>query len=309
MKCKMNHCDLTPLILQSVTCNKDIATIILEKTMLLDLSSMSRTCWAMQKLTKEVTRRQFICILALFTGSEYASFRDALRTSDGVITGSATRTMLLGGETVEARDLNIVVPHKNFDALENFVGIRLGYKKISCRPHPAISPIIACFGKYASRHHIITISAGKRDTCILHIILNAPTTADMLFMTTGGLTWFYPEWMQYHIAIQSHTGDLVPQDNKLGCMDTLLENIVVAKGTGFIGKACGVRCPALWHHIEEKHMRLSVDWNFNDSVTKIFHNVDIEWRLNMHCTNSACAYNVKVMSENCESNGATNHKY
>jgi hypothetical protein len=277
--------------------------------MLPDLSSMSQTCRGIQEISYEVILRRFKHILVPFTGTGYALFGDALRKSDGVITGSAARAMLLGGETVEARDLNIVVPHKNFKALDQFMINKLNYHKICSTSHPAISRNIALFGKYSLNHHIVTISAAKSSESVLHIILNAPTTADMLFMTTGGLTWFYPEWMRQHIAIQSHTGTLVSQDNTLGCMDVLLTDIKVAKGTKFIGKACRNRCPALWHHIEDKHWRMSVDWNINDSVTKIFHNVDIEWRLNTYCINNACPYNSKVMNKNCESNGATNREY
>ncbi|KIK38222.1 hypothetical protein CY34DRAFT_15193 [Suillus luteus UH-Slu-Lm8-n1] len=231
---------------------------------------------------------------------------DALHVSNGVITGSSAHTMLMGGDTVQGSDLNIIVPHHHFQDMHAFIVHTLGYKNVSSIPHPAMRAVVAHFGKYKSNHNIITISSGQRGASILHIILNAPTSADMLFMTTGGLTCFYPQWMQQHVAIQTHTGDRVLPNHKLGSVGELLDDILVADGTDFIGEPCGNRCPALWHRIEDKSLRLSVDWDMDDSVTNIFHNVDIEWRLNTHCTNRACPYNVVAMSTNCESDGAIN---
>jgi hypothetical protein len=253
----------------------------------------------MQRMYWKVIHQRLRSILVPFTGTRYASFLDALRTSNGVITGSSAHTMLTGGDTVQGHDLNIIVPHRHFQDMHAFIVHTLGYENISSIPHPAMRAVVAHFGKYKSNHNIITITSGQRGA----------TSADMLFMTTGGLTYFYPQWMQQHVTIQTHTGDRVLPNHKLGSIGKLLDDILVADGTDFINEPCGNHCPVLWHRIEDKSLRLSVNWDINDSVTNIFYNVNIEWRLNTHCTNRACPYDVVAMSTNCESDGAINHKY
>jgi hypothetical protein len=132
----------------------------------------------------------------------------------------------------------------------------------------------------------------------------------MLFMTTGGVCYFYPEWLEAGLAIASHTGNLVPWYNKLGCAGELMDDIdVLEKGTDFLGTSCGRLCPTFWHHIEQKHLRLSVDWNTEDSVTNVFHNVDVEWRLNDACMNRQCPYRISVISLNFEGSGARSREF
>ncbi|KAG1779207.1 hypothetical protein EV702DRAFT_1044137 [Suillus placidus] len=128
----------------------------------------------------------------------------------------------------------------------------------------------------------------------------------MIYMTTGGVTWFYPQWMEQDVAICSQTGNLVQWNNKLGCAGEFHEDLRVETGMAFIREPCGNRCPTLWHHIHDKHLRKSVDWDITDSVTNTFNNVDIEWRLNSYCTNDACCYNITVMARNVEGVGARN---
>ncbi|KAG0692183.1 hypothetical protein DFH29DRAFT_882915 [Suillus ampliporus] len=60
------------------------------------------------------------------------------------------------------------------------------------------------------------------------------------------------------------------------------------------------------HHVQEKHWHLSVNWNVEDSVTNVFHDIDVEWRLNRECTNSECPHCFTVMSQNFECAGASN---
>ncbi|KAG1719369.1 uncharacterized protein EDB91DRAFT_1340947 [Suillus paluster] len=150
------------------------------------------------------------------------------------------------------------------------------------------------------------LSASHKDQNILHIILNAPTTANMLFMTTGGLCYFYPNFYHAGIAIQSHSGNLVPYDKKLGCAGEVTDEFEMQRDMSFLNRTCDDLCPTFWHHVQEKHWRLSVNWNVEDSVTKVFHDIDVEWRLNRECTNSECPHCFMVMSQNFECAGASN---
>jgi hypothetical protein len=233
----------------------------------------------------------------------------ALKESEGVITGSIARAMVGNEEDYVRRDLNIVVPYQSFDILHKAVEDTLGFRPVSSVPHAAIAPRIGRFCIFARNLRFITLSASHNGESVLHIILNAPTTADMVFMTTGGVCYFYPEWFESRLAIQTHTGSLVPRNKKLGCAGELTDEFVVETGTAFLGRSCGNLCPTFWHHVEEKHMRASIDWNMEDSVTDVYHNVDVEWRLNTECINQRCPHRVDVMGLNFEGVGARNREY
>ncbi|KAG1876999.1 hypothetical protein C8R48DRAFT_768564 [Suillus tomentosus] len=270
------------------------------------VTSTGRTCRWLRIQARAVIWRRFRRVLAPFTGQAYEEFVGVVRRSRALITGSSARGMLTGDVKHVMRDLNIVTPYEGFRILDEFVVGSLGYACISCVCHPALATGIAQFRKYSLSTQVITLaSPGKRESG-LHLILSAPTTADMVYMTTGGVTCFYPRWLEQNVVICSRTGNHVRWDNKLGCAREFHEDLRVEAGTAFIGEPCGNRCPTLWHHVWDKHLRKSVDWDITDSVTNTFHNVDIEWRLNAHCTNQACGYNITVMSRNVEGVGARN---
>lgn len=264
----------------------------------------------MRALSCEVVQRRFTQVVEPFARSQLATFLSAVKDTNGIITGSAARAMVNHDESYPMRDLNIIVPHNEFGNLHATIKDMLGFTPISRMAHPAIAPCISKFQKYAFHERFITLSASHEHQSVLHIILNAPTTADMLFMTTGGVCYFYPKWFEAGLAIASHTGNLVPWNNKLGCAGELMDDIeVLEKGTDFLRTSCGRLCPTFWHHIEQKHLRLSVDWNTEDSVTNIVHNVDVEWRLNVACMNWQCPHHISVMSGNFEGSGARSREF
>ncbi|KAG2145092.1 hypothetical protein BD769DRAFT_1636664, partial [Suillus cothurnatus] len=201
------------------------------------------------------------------------TIRDEQYEGKGVITGSIVRAMLANEDDYVRRDLNIVIPWHAFGTLHEAVVDMLGFTPISSVPHGAIAPRIGRFCIFARNERFITLSASHEGESVLHIILNAPTTADMVFMTTGGACYFYPQWFE---------------------------------DTGFLGKSCGNLCPTYWHHVEQKDLRAAIDWNLDDSVTNVYHNVDVEWRLNTECHNQKCPHNVNVMGMNIEGVGARN---
>ncbi|KAG2113413.1 uncharacterized protein F5147DRAFT_650355 [Suillus discolor] len=252
---------------------------------------MSHTCQCMRVLGHEVVHRRLTWLLEPFARHRLSTFLSALKDAEGVITGSTVWAMVEHDEDYIRRDLNIIVPYRAFAALHRAVEDMLGFTPISSVPHPALAPSIGRFCRYACHERFITLSASHEGESVLHIILNAPTTADMLFMTTGGVC---------------HTGDLVPQNKKLGCASELNDEFEVETGTAWLGRSCGNLCPTYWHHVEERHLRASIDWNAEDSVTNVFHNIDIEWRLNTVCINLKCPHRVEVMSLNFEGVGARN---
>ncbi|KAG2085769.1 uncharacterized protein F5147DRAFT_659399 [Suillus discolor] len=214
--------------------------------------------------------------------------------------------MITGDINEAIQDLNLVVPHETFYILENFLMETMGYKKITEACHPAMVSVVEHFGKYAFQSRWVTLACPKTHMHVLHLILHAPTTADMVYLTTGGVTCFYPQWMRQQISIHSHTGDLVPWDNKLGCAGEIHSSLRVESNMDFLQGPCGNRCPTLWHHISDKYLRQSVDWDMTDSVTHTFYDINVEWRLNTYCLNTACRFCRSIMGSNLENAGAAN---
>ncbi|KAG1800747.1 uncharacterized protein HD556DRAFT_1304763 [Suillus plorans] len=202
----------------------DDAMSILKMLMITDLHTIGGTCHTLRKLA---------C-------PHLSQFLDVLRQYGGGITGSSAHAMVLGSEGCVPHDLNILVPHTSFKALDIFI------------PHPAIVPVIGHFQIYACHQHIITLSSSLQHQSVLHIILNAPTTADMVFMTTG-------VWLQQAITIETCTAGLVMFDQKLGCADDLSDNLWVEQGLHFSGQTCRQLCPMFWHHVEDTALRQFMD--------------------------------------------------
>ncbi|KAG1772160.1 hypothetical protein EDD22DRAFT_842526 [Suillus occidentalis] len=223
-----------------------------------------------------------------------------------VITGSAARAMVFGHDGEHPVDLNLVVPHGSFRTLHAFVKRDLGYRSVTKSAHPAIAPAVCLFRKYESNGRTITLSAPRPSQSILQIILNAPSTADMVFMSAGGVAWFYPQLLKQGVAIRSRSSNFVPLDCKLGYVGGVTRLMRLENDLEFTRRACGSSCPTLWHHVDDTSLRCFVDWNSEDTVTDLFGDVDVEWRLSLYCTNSHCRYRIAIMERNLHTDGAFN---
>ncbi|KAG1722120.1 hypothetical protein EDD22DRAFT_854228 [Suillus occidentalis] len=223
-----------------------------------------------------------------------------------VITGSAARAMVFGHDGEHPVDLNLVVPHGSFRTLHAFVKCDLGYRSVTKSAHPAIAPAVCLFRKYESNGRTITLSAPRPSQSILQIILNAPSTADMVFMSAGGVAWFYPQLLKQGVAIRSRSSNFVPLDCKLGYVGGVTRLMRLENDLEFTRRACGSSCPTLWHHVDDTSLRCFVDWNSEDTVTDLFGDVDVEWRLSLYCTNSHCRYRIAIMERNLHTDGAFN---
>jgi hypothetical protein len=203
---------------------------------------------------------------------------------------------------------NIVVPYHSFQSLHAFIKHELGYTSISRTSHPAIAHAAYRFRKYVYDRHAITLSAPRPSQSVLQIILNAPTTADMVVMSAGGVAWFYPQWFREGIAIRTRSSEIVAVDDKLGLDADLTYGIRLEQDLEFTRIPCGSSCPTLWHHVEDSSLRSFIDWDAEDTVSQVFNKVDIEWRLSPDCTNTRCPFRVAVMSRNLYTDGAHTRK-
>ncbi|KAG1717884.1 hypothetical protein EDD22DRAFT_988980 [Suillus occidentalis] len=282
----------------------DVVASVMELLTVDDLRSMCHTSRRIRAVALAVIRRRFNSLLGPYVASHLMEFIDMMRFSGAVITGSIARAMITGVHGMLPLNLNIVVPYESFRLFDKFIHLELGYSAVSRKAHPAVAPAICRFREYAYRGRVITISAARPTHSLLHIILNAPTTADMVVMSAGGVAWFYPVWLRRGFAIRTRSSEFVAIDHELGLSGEHARDIRLEHDLEFTKSPCGLSCPTLWHHMEDTSFRRFVDWDRDDSVTRLFSNIDLEWRLSPECTNSRCSYRVAVMERNLYLNGA-----
>ncbi|OAX31430.1 hypothetical protein K503DRAFT_85354 [Rhizopogon vinicolor AM-OR11-026] len=211
-----------------------------------------------------------------------------LDRSGGVITGSCAIKMLLGVDsTIQSRDLNLIVPYGGFETMDAFILRILFFESIPGVVHPALSPLINRYHAYLHQGRIVTLTEVKKDKDVLHVILSGASTSDMIFMTGGGLTSFFPDLTVRGLTVLTHVGGLVRVDagEKLGSIVRgSSSRFIIENDTSFLVGPCGNLCPILWHHITlDRAGYITVDWDIDHSVKNVLYGSDIEWWLNDYC--------------------------
>ncbi|KAG2051083.1 hypothetical protein BDR06DRAFT_1010636 [Suillus hirtellus] len=283
-----------------VSQDEDITTAILERLSLPDLTKMGQTCHRLRDIATDVARRRFGHIIIPFTRHNYDAFLSVLRWTRTVITGSCACKMLTGEVDAHARDLNLVAPATGFNDLHDFITGVLRLPCVSKQCHPGMREIVGRFRKYALPTRVITVSTAKVDMHIMHIILHAPSTADMILMTAGGLVSLYSNMTLQGITLTSQTGHHVRWGEKLGTIGDIVEGFEVARSTEFLGGSCGRHCVTFWHQVSDNAFLLALDWNIKDSAWWCVEDVDVEWRVDSNCMNPSCPYRIEQMCVNYE---------
>jgi hypothetical protein len=285
--------------------HEDLWNMVCEALMMTDVMNMGRTCHAMRHLCDLLARRRLRQILEPWTGRHFQLFLDFLRDEGCIVTGSCALAMLMGGELSNARDLNLVGRPESFSVCDKFIQETMGYVTISEICHQALTRVVGRFRKYRRNEHIITLSLPKEGLHILHVILYAPSTIDMIYMTGGGLSTFYLELLLKGVTVHGHSAPHVPWGDKLGHVGHNDHNWTVARHTQFLCGPCHDLCPTLWNHIASGKHQLMVDWDRSRTIRNVALNTDIEWRLNSYCVNDRCPYYIATMAGNFEGCGAS----
>ncbi|KAG0694395.1 hypothetical protein DFH29DRAFT_880745 [Suillus ampliporus] len=262
------------------------------------LHSLGQTCKTLHKEELPTIFRHFNTILHPFTTQFYWEFYHTLRHMKAIIVGSCALDMMLGTRNTPPRDLNIVVLHGSLLLMDTFVKDVLSYHSITAVCHPSLSSIVHDFRKYGHQGKVITISEPKCLMHPLHIVLNGPSTADMMFMTAGGAVSFYPDLMRNYHTVKTMSGEGVPTGQKLGSIGK--DRFDVHPDMSFLNSPCHTLCPALWRHLSNRKEFVTVNWDQRFSVKSILYNNDIEWCLNDYCFNPSCLYNIDIVIGNCD---------
>jgi hypothetical protein len=269
-----------------------------------DLISMGRTCRFMRRLCQGVIRRRLRTILEPWTGQYYTPFLALCHRVGCIITGSCALAMLTARHVTASRDLNLVAPAQAFDFIHEFLHVTLRYQFVADGCHPVMSSVVGRFHRYKTGKQTITLSIAKDRMHVLHVVLNAPSTADMIFMTGGGIACFYFDWLREGISVCSRSADHIPRGEQLGSVGKINSDLCLQRGTYFLRTECGSVCPTFWQHVDSFDRTLRVTWDEQLSIDSVLSNADVEWRLNTYCTNLSCTYRMSVMASNSDSLGA-----
>ncbi|KAG1871222.1 hypothetical protein DFJ58DRAFT_722650 [Suillus subalutaceus] len=158
-------------------------------------------------------------ILSPFIHSEHHhhQFFLVLNAARGVVVGSCALNMILGMPSYPANDLNIVVPEGEFDNMDEFITVRLGFVSGTTTIHRIMKGTIQTFTKYTHLGISITLSEAK-DKDVVQVIMKSPTTADMSFMTPRSAATFYPDMTFEHVSCLTDTAKRMVESEKFGSM-------------------------------------------------------------------------------------------
>jgi hypothetical protein len=284
--------------------DEDIWTLILQSLALPDLLTVGWTCHTMRQFVDRVSCRWLLCIIQPWTLGHAVSFLAVCETTNCLMTGSCARAMFTGDIGHLCRDLNLLCGQDSFALMHTFLMESLGFVLLCENCHPTLQYSVAECRQYTKAEGLITLSTPKPGMHLLHVIVSAPSTADMVFMNGRGLGCFYAQWSQDGISVVTHTGHLGLWTTKIGCAGNSMHSFQIQQDTHFLGQPCGNLCPTLWHHVDSSPHFLAFNWTPHSSIKTVVEDVGIEWCLNSYCLNSACPHNVKVMAGNYECAGS-----
>jgi hypothetical protein len=274
----------TPALVQEIYSYLPILTDILALT--------SSSHWT-RSVGQSIATQRFTEIVRPFVGDYTAELRHHMYTWGAVITGSSAWQMLTGCHET-SNNLNIVVPTGGFDLIDEFIITSLNYRRVDAVTHSnyAFQSVVQSFGKYRhGRLRITLCEAVGKD--IFHIITHSPTTADMIFMTPGGIAVFYPEWMLEGVALLNQTVTSRVPGKNVGCIEN--DRYKVYSSTTFLQWPCEDVCPALWRNVADDGGRsLVLEWDLRYPIRASLARSHSTWRLAEHCGNPVCPFNPSI---------------
>lgn len=270
---------------------------MLDPLNLRDLLNTARTCRAMRDVALYLLDKNMHQIISHFIPSEHHrhQFFSILNAARGVIVGSCALNMILGSPSYPTKNLNIVLPKGELNAMEEFLTDRLFFVSGTSTIHRIMETTVKTFSKYTHLGVSITLSEAK-DKDVMQVILKSSTTADMSFMTPGGAVTFYPEMTFNFMSCLTDTAKKMTEIEKFGSMCHC--RFQLEASTQFLGRSCGSSCPALWRQSKNTNEYFAMNWDMRYNVGALLHDDNVEWRLARVCENPACDFCTDITSLN-----------
>ncbi|KAH7905811.1 hypothetical protein BJ138DRAFT_1105677 [Hygrophoropsis aurantiaca] len=258
------------------------------------MSNLGNAAAACQPAFSTTAQQSFSGIAKQFFPQNSTELALALLRNSGVITGSAALRMLMGSIYEEPRDLNIVVARGKMIGFEDWL-LLVGYEETGDLDIylPLASEIheFRVYRDVSTHSNIVTISETSSHD-IMRLIVRSPSTADMTFMTGGGIVSLYPT-MTLRSESLINSGMLTDDrdytaEGRFGSINTNREKLVF--DTAFMEDACGSICPFVWRYVRTDSNILVQDWDHRYSVKGIITSSQTEWRLSTQCANYHCPH-------------------
>ncbi|KAG1781411.1 hypothetical protein EV702DRAFT_1042503 [Suillus placidus] len=260
--------------------------------LLSDVMALRNTCQATRDIASSCLAKRFGDIVKPFVASHTGEFKYLMHITPAVIVGSCTMKMLTG-HSRSPRNLNIVVGNGGRHVWYCFIMDTLKYHRVhNTFPNYAYTQAVSSFALFQSGEYLITVTEAS-PAGLFNVVTTAPSTADMVFMSAGGLTVLYPEWTFKGTAVRNHSAVRTATGQNLGCIEQ--GGWSVEKDTGFLGMPCGSLCPMMWRNIAEHDQRtLVLQWDIRWSVTSLMKKSKTMWRLATQCRNPSCPFNTNA---------------
>jgi hypothetical protein len=141
--------------------------------------------------------------------------------------------------------LNLIVPHDKFFAMDVFLQKLAGYvtAEKQMEPHSSVALSVSRFVGYRKSHLSVALTeAGV--TGPMRVMACSNATADMTFMTAGGVATLYLKFTLYDKNIHSeHTQQIHGGKSRIGTSKS--DALALKTDTSFLRGPCGRSCPSL----------------------------------------------------------------
>jgi len=260
---------------------------------LLAVQQLSRKIWSW---CRGVPHCRLVAVLQRFFLGSLDRFLKAMHETGTIITGSCALNVLLGDlYDSSLSDLNLIVPHGMFSMMDIFLREVAGYVNMGeQKSHSSVALSVSRFIRYHKCHLSISVSqAGAMGP--MGVIARGNTTADMTFMTVGGVATLYPEFTLHGRNVRAGPAgkhmleDLHRKEYCIG--SSKMDTLSLESDTSFISSSCGPSCPSIWRSFGEYGPHGIFNWDMRYNVERVFEGCDVEWRLCEGCANPRCARN------------------
>ncbi|KAH7907848.1 hypothetical protein BJ138DRAFT_1116336 [Hygrophoropsis aurantiaca] len=263
---------------------------------------LGNTCSKYRRMSDIIANSRFRRLTRMFFNDYHDEFPIELLRCKGVVTGSVALEMYLGHGAEDPRDFNIVVPRGGIMHIENWL-ISSGFENFedaSVDMREEMAPVLAQFRVYEGYNRKVTVSEAN-GLDIMEVIVNSPTTAEMIAMTAGGIIVLYPELATSGKILLGPTGGRYYKE-KIRCGSVNGPWGRLYTDNRDMPIACGPQCPSIWRHTRHDRNILVFDWDKRYTIRGISQNCQTEWRLHLSCPNPHCTYG----SGKLETSPATN---
>jgi hypothetical protein len=243
---------------------------------------------------RAIPDRRLGAILRRFFLGSLDHFLTVMHETGTIITGSCALNMLLGNlYDVFSSDLNLIVPHKKFFTMDVFLQKLAGYvtAEKQMEAHSSVTGSVTRFVRYRKSHLVISLTqAGVIGP--MRVVACGTATADMTFMTAGGVATLYPEFTLCgkNVCCED-TQQFHGRENRIGTSKS--DALALENDTSFLGGPCGHSCPLLWRSFADYGPYGVFNWDARYDVKRVFANCDLEWRVHERCVNLHCEWDYK----------------